>query len=49
MNISVIIPVYKVEKFVERCVRSIMNQTYKENVECIREEDSAQDSSMRII
>ena len=26
-KVSVIIPVYKVEKFVERCVRSLMEQT----------------------
>lgn len=28
MNISVIIPIYNVEKFVERCILSIINQTY---------------------
>lgn len=27
MNISVIIPVYNVEKYVERCILSIMSQT----------------------
>lgn len=35
MNISVIIPIYNVEKYVERCILSIMNQTYTESVECI--------------
>lgn len=49
MNISVIIPVYKVEKFVERCVRSIMNQTYTEGVECIIVNDCTPDDSMKIV
>lgn len=31
MNISVIIPIYNVEKYVERCILSIMNQTYTES------------------
>lgn len=47
--ISVIVPVYNVEKYVGRCIHSIMNQTYTENVECIIVDDCAQDSSMRII
>ena len=29
-KISVIIPVYKVENYLERCVRSVCNQTYPE-------------------
>ena len=49
MNISVIIPVYNVEKFVERCVRSIMNQTYTEGVECIIVNDCTPDDSMKIV
>ena len=32
--ISVIVPVYKVEKYLDRCVESIVNQTYK-NLEII--------------
>ena len=28
-RISVIVPVYKVEKYLERCIRSIQNQTYQ--------------------
>lgn len=49
MNISVIIPVYNVERFVERCVTSIMNQTYTENVECIIVNDCTPDRSMEIV
>ena len=29
MNISVIIPIYNVEKFVERCILSIKSDLYK--------------------
>lgn len=49
MNVSVIIPVYKVEKFIERCVRSVMNQSYTEEVECIVVDDGTPDQSMRIV
>ena len=33
-KISVIIPVYGVEKYLNRCVESVVNQTYK-NIEII--------------
>ncbi len=49
MNISVIIPVYNVEKYVERCIFSIMSQTYTESVECIVVNDCTPDSSMEIV
>ena len=33
-KISIIVPVYKVERYLERCVNSLINQTYK-NIEII--------------
>ena len=33
-KVSIIVPVYKVEKFLERCVESIIKQTYQ-NIEII--------------
>lgn len=48
MNISVIIPVYNVEKYIERCLRSVMNQTFTEGVECIIVNDCTPDNSMKI-
>ena len=33
LKVSVIIPVYKVEAFIERCARSLFEQTLKEDVE----------------
>lgn len=41
-KISVIIPVYKVEKYLKRCVESVVNQTYK-NIEIILVNDGSPD------
>ena len=45
--ISVVIPVYNVEKYLERCVESVMNQTYN-NLEVILVNDGSTDSSLDI-
>ena len=41
-EISVIVPVYKVEKFLERCVESLISQTYKD-IEIILVDDGSPD------
>lgn len=41
--ISVIVPVYKVEKYLDKCVESIVNQTYK-NLEIILVDDGSPDN-----
>ena len=41
--ISVIVPIYKVEKYLNKCVDSIINQTYK-NLEIILVDDGSPDS-----
>lgn len=47
-KISVIVPVYKVEKFISRCVRSLMEQTM-DNVEYIFVDDASPDNSIQIL
>ena len=42
-KISVIVPVYNVEKYLDRCVESIVNQTYK-NLEIILVDDGSSDN-----
>ncbi len=42
-KISVIVPVYNVEKYLEKCVKSIQNQTYK-NLEIILVDDGSPDN-----
>jgi glycosyltransferase involved in cell wall biosynthesis len=43
MKISVIVPVYKVEQYLDRCLNSIVNQTYRE-LEIILVDDGSPDS-----
>ena len=40
--ISVIVPVYKVEKYLDQCISSIVTQTYK-NIEVILVDDGSPD------
>lgn len=42
--ISIIVPVYNVEKYLEKCVYSLINQTYK-NIEILLVNDGSTDSS----
>lgn len=47
MLVSVIIPIYKVEQYIERCLDSVLNQTYQK-LEIILVDDCSPDSSMDI-
>lgn len=48
MKISVIIPVYDVEKYIRKCLESAINQTYK-NLKIIVVNDGTKDNSMKIV
>ncbi len=47
LMISVVIPVYNVEKFLDRCIKSILDQTYS-NLEIILVDDGSTDHSGEI-
>ncbi len=47
-KVSVIVPVYNVEKFIERCVRSLFEQTLKD-IEYIFVDDGSSDASLEIL
>lgn len=46
-KVSIIIPVYNVEKYIESCVRSVLKQTYH-NIELIIVDDKGKDNSIAI-
>ena len=48
VKISVIIPVYNTEKFLERCLNSVLNQTLRD-IEIIVVNDGSRDNSLEII
>lgn len=45
--VSIIIPIYNVEKYLEKCIKSIINQTYR-NLEIILINDGSTDKSAKI-
>ena len=49
MKVSIIIPVYNVEPYVERCLQSVMLQTYNDLIECLIVDDCGTDRSMDVV
>ena len=45
--VSVIIPVYKVEKYIEKCMQSLLDQTYT-NFEALIVDDGSPDNSIKL-
>ena len=48
IKVSIIIPVYGVEKYIEKCARSLFDQTYS-NIEYIFVNDKSKDDSIDIL
>ena len=48
IKFSVIVPVYNVEKYIDKCLNCLVNQTYK-NIEIIVVNDGSPDNSQKII
>ena len=45
--ISIVVPVYNVEKYLDKCVKSIINQTY-DNLQIILVDDGSADRSYHL-
>ena len=48
-KVSIIIPVYKVEEYIEDCILSVMSQTFLGGLECIIVDDCTPDNSIALI
>jgi glycosyltransferase involved in cell wall biosynthesis len=48
IKVSIIIPVYNVEKYIIRCLDSVINQTYTD-IECILVDDCSPDNSIALV
>lgn len=46
--ISCIVPMYNTEPYIERCIRSVLDQSYK-NVEVIVVDDGSEDASLEFV
>jgi len=47
-KVSIVVPVYNVEKYLEQCLESLVKQTYH-NIEIVIVNDGATDNSQQII
>ena len=49
IKVSVCIPIYGVERFIERCACSLFEQTMREDIEFIFVDDRSPDNSVEIL
>ncbi len=48
MDISVVIPAFNEEKYIETCLKSLRNQKFDGNFEIIVADDSSEDNTVKI-
>ncbi len=48
-QVSIIVPVYNVEKYIEKCVQSLLKQDFEWNIEYIFVDDKSPDKSIEIL
>ena len=48
MKVSIVVPVYNVEKYLDRCLESLVNQTLRD-IEILVVNDGTKDNSQKII
>lgn len=48
IKVSIVIPIYNVEKYIRNCIESVINQSYK-NIEIICVDDCGNDNSINIV
>ena len=48
IKVSIIIPIFNAEKFIDKCLESVINQTYK-NIEILCIDDGSTDNSRKIL
>ena len=47
-KVSIVIPVYNVEPYIEECLQSVMRQSYRGEIECILVDDCGTDNSIEV-
>lgn len=48
MKVSIIIPVYNVQDYILKCLKSVAGQTFQQDVECLIIDDCGQDNSISL-
>lgn len=49
MYVSIVIPIYNVAPYIDRCLKSVINQTYTGSMECMIVDDCGTDDSIIIV
>ena len=49
MKISIVIPIYNSNEYIEECLMSIISQSYKGDIECLLIDDCGNDGTIRIV